>query len=211
MKGKCTISGIYTEKGKKFKFPSTEVILEDSGIFILKSNDTIIDGSIKNNSCQFTYIKKERKLQSEGIFTGSTLKGNWKYNNTDFGEFELNFDGYKNPKKEKQIIKEIPYGKCKGFYYEGGEKHDMDLELGLMDDGVFIGKGKDDKGEFELTGAFSQYDSCEVNITKMYAGKDSIILYNGVFENAVIKGLWMLEDELGEEFEINMGTIEPSS
>ena len=139
------------------------------------------------------------------------LKGNWKYNNTDFGEFELNFDEYTNPKKGKQLIKEIPYGKCKGFCYEGGEKNDMDLELGLMDDGVFIGKGKDDKGEFELTGAISQYVRCEVNITKMYAGKDGIILYNGVFENAVIKGLWMLEDELGEEFEINMGTIEPSS
>jgi hypothetical protein len=205
MSQKCQLQGIYTESNKSFIFPLTTIIIEESGCFSYKSDGISIEGSINSaqNTFNFVYTKNGKKLINEGTMSDNALKGKWAYDTKSNGVFELLLEGYKPVKKGKLSIEPISYGKKVGFFLKDGEKKDMDLELGLLDDGTFFGKGKDYIGEFEMTGGFSQYDSNEVNITKQYIGKH-IEIYNGVFDNKVIKGIWVTEEDIGEEFEIAM-------
>jgi hypothetical protein len=202
MPTQAKVHGIFIEKGRTFVFPQIQIDIEENGKFKYSNQAQGFEGEIKELKSQFVVIKQNKKLVCEGEFgeSKSIIKGKWRYDSNEGGSFELTFDGYtakRTPKHES-----IPMGKCKGFYMRKGAKHDMDLELALTEDGAFIGKGKDDDGEFEMTGAFSRYDGCEVNITKQYSSKMEV--YNGVYCERLITGIWLTETDIGEEFEIIM-------
>jgi len=89
----------------------------------------------------------------------------------------------------------------KGFFMQGGEQCDMDLEdmqIGLA--GVISGAGSDACGGFTIEGQLNEDGS--FNFDKKY--DEYTVSYKGNMEGTKLAGQWSLPDQPEDAFEINL-------
>jgi len=92
----------------------------------------------------------------------------------------------------------------KGWYKQGGEKNQMDLDLQVSSEGVF-GLGKDGVGQFVMRGYNDPLQSC-VSFIKQYLGAHQVH-YNGSMWNKEdgkreIKGTWNISGDYHGYFKL---------
>merc|ERR1711988_81800 len=97
----------------------------------------------------------------------------------------------------------------KGFFIQGGEKHEMEIPNLLIGfDGIISGNGSDEVGNFIIDGVLNIDGS--FSFYKKYFRKRSgqneefSVIYEGNVEGLSMNGLWSLPDQPQEEFQISL-------
>eukprot|EP00347_Sterkiella_histriomuscorum_P011979 403370363 len=85
--------------------------------------------------------------------------------------------------------------KWNGYFVHRAKKHTMEVDCLMMIRGFIRAYGVDDKGEFLLSGTYSQKTDRMFSAIKKYAGKQAIT-YNGIINERRdrIKGKWLMND-----------------
>ena len=159
----------------------------DGGVYGA-GTDTVGDFDIsgvlaEDGTVSFTkqYIDKHA-VEYTGTLEGGTITGTWEIPDNCDGEFEIKM-------KTEQWT---------GWFDQGGQQHEMELDLTVDDNGVF-GMGSDSVGTFVIRGDYDP-DAGTIQFVKSYHGKHKVN-YKGTLEDDIVKGEWDLQGS-GGEFEL---------
>merc|ERR1711957_99421 len=151
-----------------------------------------------------------------GNFTISGVWGdNVQFTKQYIGAHAVQYSGTTEDGKKVTGRWEIP-GNCdgtfwlkvkewKGWYKQGGDKNDMDLDMQVSPEGVF-GLGMDVVGKFVIRGYYDPNQSC-VSFVKQYIGQHAVH-YNGSMylkddgEKHTIKGVWNIPNQCHGYFKL---------
>lgn len=145
---------------------------DDIGDFIINGQD---DGDTE------VYFIKQYKgahaVHYKGESDGSTVTGTWEIPGNCDGTFDLT----------------IHLQGWTGWFKQGGDKNDMELNLQVDNGGVF-GYGMDEIGRFVMRGYTDMTQNC-VSFVKSYLGQHQV-MYNGAWfkkdGKEYIKGVWTI-------------------
>jgi len=188
--------GHYYQDGDKHEMVLRHMILDNEGNVSGSGSDDAgeftLEGTMTNGVLEFKKQYPEYFVNYSGMCKDDNpqlFQGNWEIPDNNTGEFEI----------------ECHIPKWKGYYKQGGEKKDMQLNLSISQDGVY-GQGTDVNGFFVCRGEMK--DNGEVLFRKQYLGKWFVDYYGqykeGSDNHVKVKGHWSLQGETPEEFELKL-------